>query len=176
MEYPEIEPLARICHEANRAWCEFNGDASQQPWDEAPEWARESARQGVLFHLRNPSAGDSASHDAWMKQKLADGWGWGPEKDPAAKKHPCMVPFDQLPPEQQFKDRLFRTLVHAAVPGDAEKVRIRARPLSRPLSEPLGPCPDCGAEVLTRHKDDCPEMARLSGVCSGVITEIRDAD
>lgn len=31
--------------------------------------------------------------------------------------HHCLVPFDRLPPEQQFKDRLFRTIVHAAAYG-----------------------------------------------------------
>lgn len=105
---------ARVAHEVNRVWCEFNGDASQPSWQDAPAWQRDSAIAGVAFHRANPDAGDSASHDSWMAQKVADGWTHGDVKDPEAKTHPCMVPFDQLPPEQQFKDRLFRTVVHAA--------------------------------------------------------------
>lgn len=104
--------IARACHEANRAWCEFNGDTSQLPWAEAPLWQQESAISGVTFHLANPDAGDSASHDEWMRHKLADGWKYGSVKDAEAKTHPCIVPFEQLPPDQQFKDKLFRTLVH----------------------------------------------------------------
>lgn len=108
-----IARTARVCHEANRAWCLACGDASQPAWHDAPQWQLDSAIDGVRFHLDNPDAGDSASHDNWMRHKLADGWTYGEVKDPEAKTHPCMVPFDQLPPEQQTKDRLFRAIVHA---------------------------------------------------------------
>ncbi len=109
--------LARVCHEANRVWCEYNGDNSQTSWDEAPQWQKDSAIMGVRFVVGNPDAGDSASHDSWMRQKVADGWVYGEVKDPEAKTHPCMVPFEELPPEQQFKDRLFRTIVLAHAKG-----------------------------------------------------------
>lgn len=108
------ETIARVCHEVNRAWCEFNGDQSQAGWSAAPEWQKESAINGVLFHIANPDAGDSASHDSWAAEKVAAGWVYGPTKDAEALTHPCLVPFEDLPPEQQFKDRLFRTIVHAA--------------------------------------------------------------
>jgi hypothetical protein len=69
---------------------------------------------GVRFHIANPDAGDAASHDSWMEQKRADGWIYGKVKDPEASPptHPCMVAFEELPPEQQLKDKLFRTTVH----------------------------------------------------------------
>jgi hypothetical protein len=110
------EEIARITHEVNRAWCEYNGDTSQPNWADASEWQRSSAINGIAFHHANPDAGDSASHDSWMAEKVAAGWVYGPIKNPDASPptHPCIVPFDQLPPEQQFKDRLFRTIVHAA--------------------------------------------------------------
>lgn len=112
-----IEAVARMAHEVNRAWCERLGDASQLPWDAAPAWARESAIAGVRFHLANPGADDAASHESWRSAKIAAGWVYGPVKDADAKVHPCMVPFGALPSIQQFKDRLFRTVVHAAVEG-----------------------------------------------------------
>lgn len=114
--------VARICHEANRVFCAYMGDLSQPGWDIAPEWQTSSALQGVLFHAANPDAGDSASHDNWRKDKVADGWVYGPVKDPALKQHPCMVDFDQLPRDQQFKDTLFRTIVHAALASDSALV------------------------------------------------------
>lgn len=105
--------VAKAAHEVNRIYCESIGDKSQPIWADAPQWQRDSAIAGVKFHLANPEAGDAASHESWLKQKEDAGWIYGTVKDPAKKEHPCMVPFDQLPPEQQFKDRFFRTIVHA---------------------------------------------------------------
>lgn len=70
---------------------------------------------GVRFHIQNLDAGPSASHDNWMAEKVVAGWVYGEVKDPDASPptHPCLVPFGDLPPEQQFKDVLFRTIVHA---------------------------------------------------------------
>lgn len=111
-----IEAIARVAHEANRAWCEANGDMSQPTWADAPDWQRESAINGVGFHMKNPDAGDSASHDNWMAEKIAAGWVYGEEKNPDSTPptHHCIVPFDQLPKVQQVKDALFRAIVHAA--------------------------------------------------------------
>ena len=109
----KVEMIAIMCHETNRAWCELYHDNSQKPWADAEAWQRDSARRGVLYALENPDAGDSAQHDAWMADKIKDGWTFGTVKDAAGKTHPCIVPFDQLPFEQQAKDKLFRAIVRA---------------------------------------------------------------
>lgn len=110
---PNETMVARVAHEANREYCRTIGDSSQPPWDQAPEWQRQSAVNGVRFHRANPDAGDAASHDNWMVEKISDGWVYGPKKDPEKREHPCMVPFSKLPAEQQRKDALFRAIVHA---------------------------------------------------------------
>lgn len=107
-----IEPIAKVCHEVNRAYCQALGDNSQAAWDEAPAWQRESARMGVNLHLMGDH-GPEASHISWRAQKERDGWTYGEVKNADAKTHPCMVPFDQLSPEQQAKDYIFRAIVHA---------------------------------------------------------------
>lgn len=106
------EQIAKICHEVNRAYCAALGDFSQPTWEDAPEWQRSSARAGVDLHTMG-DFGPEASHISWMKQKVEEGWVYGPEKNPEAKTHPCIVPFDQLPREQQAKDFIFRAIVHA---------------------------------------------------------------
>jgi RyR domain len=68
---------------------------------------------GVDLHLGNPELGPEASHESWMAHKLEAGWSYGAVKDAEAKVHPCMVPFDQLPKDQQAKDFVFRAVVHA---------------------------------------------------------------
>jgi len=45
------------------------------------------------------------AHDHWAKRRLADGWTWGAARDDAARKHPCLVPYDQLPESEKEYDR-----------------------------------------------------------------------
>lgn len=105
-----IKDVAKICHEANKAYCESLGDNSQVSWEEAPEWQRESAIKGVDFNLLNPNAPASASHDSWLEVKRADGWKYGEVKDADKKEHPCFVPYEQLPESQKAKDHLFKAI------------------------------------------------------------------
>lgn len=105
--------IARACHEANKVWCERNNDFSQKHWIDAEDWQRESAVKGVEFRLNNPDAGEDAQHNAWMADKVKDGWVYGETKDAAVKTHPCIVPFHELPEFQQKKDKLFCAIVDA---------------------------------------------------------------
>ena len=109
----EKEQIARVCHEVNRAYCQALGDNSQPPWEEAPDWMKTSAMNGVNLHIADPNAGPEASHESWMAEKEAAGWKFGPVKDADLKEHPCMVPFKELPKDQQAKDFIFRAVVHS---------------------------------------------------------------
>src|SRR3990167_6690627 len=107
----DIEKIARICHEANRALCLAHGDASHAPWDAVEEWQQESVLAGVAWRIQNQNAPPSAQHDAWAADKRLAGWVYGEVKDPAAKTHPCLVPYSELPEEQRAKDVLFAAIV-----------------------------------------------------------------
>jgi hypothetical protein len=109
----KIEMIAAMCHQANRDWYALNGDHSHHGWIFAPQWQRESAINGVEHALKHPDAQPEDSHNNWMAGKIADGWVYGEAKDPVAKTHPCMVPFDQLPEWQRKKDKLFLAIVRA---------------------------------------------------------------
>lgn len=108
-----IENIAQVCHEVNKSFCIAMDDFSQLSWEDAPDWQKDSAINGVKFHLDNPLAGPEASHDSWMTEKLENGWKLGHVKDANEKTHPCILPFSQLPKEQQAKDYLFRQVVHS---------------------------------------------------------------
>lgn len=111
--YLSIEDVAAICHAAHRAYCQALGDHSIPEWKDAPGWQRGTLINGVLLHIRTPGLPPSASHESWLKEKVADGWTYGPAKDPDAKTHPCCVPYDELPPEQKAKDTLFTGIIDA---------------------------------------------------------------
>lgn len=108
-----IEKIAQVAHETNRAYCESIGDYSQIPWYNAPDWQRDSAINGVKVTIANPNASASVQHEAWLEDKYADGWKYGEVKDPEKKEHPCCVPYDELPLEQKVKDALFVGVVRA---------------------------------------------------------------
>ncbi len=110
-----IQQIARVCHETNKAFCESIGDNSQESWDHAEQWQRESAVKGVTFALANPEVAASAQHEAWLREKKRDGWKFGPVKDVEKKEHPCFLAYSELPIEQKTKDHLFRAVVMAFV-------------------------------------------------------------
>lgn len=108
-----IIEIAKVCHQANKSWCESVQDFSQKDWPEALDWQRESAVKGVMFRIDHPEAGEDTQHNAWMKDKVDAGWVYGEVKDGDAKTHPCIVPFNELPEFQQKKDKLFCAIVDA---------------------------------------------------------------
>ena len=77
---------------------------------------QDSVIAGVKFHIANPEASPGASHRAWLVYKTAEGWKYGPKKIVELKEHPCMLPFDQLPQDQQVKDYLFTAVVRTLLP------------------------------------------------------------
>lgn len=107
----DILDAAATAHEANRQYCISIGDTSQLPWDEAPDWQRESAINGVKFAIDHNFPSPEAMHENWMAVKLAAGWTYGEVKDPDKKTHHCLVPYDQLPEAQRHKDALFRDTI-----------------------------------------------------------------
>lgn len=104
--------IAQVAHEINRVFCQSLGDYSQPSWDEAPQWQKDSALNGVEFHLNNNTT-PRESHENWLAQKRADGWVYGEVKDPEAKTHPCMVYYHDLPTEQKSKDYIFKEVVES---------------------------------------------------------------
>ena len=46
------------------------------------------------------------AHDLWAAQRLKDGWALGAKRDDAAKQHPCLVPYAQLPESEKEYDRI----------------------------------------------------------------------
>lgn len=113
----KILVVAAVCHAANREYAKTLGDHSIPSWEIAPMWMRASVINGVEFHIERLAAGETAtpaaSHENWLKMKAADGWKFGPTKDAGLKTHPCIVPFAELPPEQQRKDWIFAAICEA---------------------------------------------------------------
>lgn len=51
-------------------------------------------------------------HEVWSAGRVADGWTYGEKRNDVDKKHPCLVPYEELPEEEKEYDRntAFETL------------------------------------------------------------------
>jgi hypothetical protein len=106
------DALARVIHEANRAWnVHLDDPAPDPPWDALPDWHK----QMITERITQIRAGLTPAqiHAEWITYLTADGWTWASAKDPGRKTHPCLRPYAELPGEQQVKDDLAVAIVTA---------------------------------------------------------------
>ena len=45
------------------------------------------------------------THEVWAAGRLAEGWTHGPERDERRRRHPCLVPYADLPESEKQFDR-----------------------------------------------------------------------
>jgi hypothetical protein len=115
IRYDLVEPkeaavlhCARLIHGAVEA-LNRSIDEPTLSWDQS----RDSVIAGINRVLENPAESPDQNHREWMAYRLKEGWVYGPTKDIVAKTHPCLVPFEELPPIQQAKDLIFLTIVRS---------------------------------------------------------------
>ncbi len=44
-------------------------------------------------------------HEVWAQNRINDGWTYGSKRDDEKKKHPCLVPYEELPESEKEYDR-----------------------------------------------------------------------
>ena len=44
-------------------------------------------------------------HEVWAQTRIAQGWTYDAERNDAQKKHPCLVPYEELSEEEKTYDR-----------------------------------------------------------------------
>lgn len=44
-------------------------------------------------------------HEVWSAGRISDGWSYGEERNDVNKKHPCLVPYEELSEEEKDYDR-----------------------------------------------------------------------
>ncbi len=112
--------LARVVHEANRAYNVFLDDpVPDPPWDALPQWHKGMIIARVQAILGGWDPADI--HQDWVDTMSALGWSFGVVKDPDRMTHPAVRPWGELPVWQRRKDEL-AVMVVRALCGDGVKV------------------------------------------------------
>ena len=64
-------------------------------------------------------------HEVWAKNRMAEGWVYGPERNDAKRISPCLVPYEALSEEEKAYDRntAFSTLKYIVSLGFEIKKR-----------------------------------------------------
>lgn len=44
-------------------------------------------------------------HEVWAQTRIAQGWKYGPERNDAEKRHPMLIPYEELPEDEKVYDR-----------------------------------------------------------------------
>lgn len=66
------------------------------------------------------------THENWSKERILQGWQWGPERNDTKKEHPCLIPYEKLPQREKVHDRiaaaeLLRTIILLGFSIDKKK-------------------------------------------------------
>jgi hypothetical protein len=70
------------------------------------------------------------SHDTWAQQRISEGWTYGPRRDDAAKQHPDLIPYAELPESEKEYDRQAALGTIRAIIALGYRI-VRGRPVSR---------------------------------------------
>ena len=162
------EDLARICHEAHLALrIGLNSSADDMHFDALPQ----ERKDVVINEVRMFREGKSlvAVHAAWVHWMLHQGWELGPVRDREKKIHPNLVPYEDLPVEEQAKVRQAQRIVFTHVMPDAlaeiAYQDIRSVPRQDGVDWSDEPDYETGAVVCTTHMRFVP-CRKDDGTCN----------
>lgn len=111
----DIEQVARVAYEANRTLLLEMGEEISPPFNTASYLQINEVIQRVTNYLAGQTSEDY--HKSWVARKRDKGWVYGPALNNAAKTHPNMVNYHDLPSDQRLKDHMFETIVKAFKEG-----------------------------------------------------------
>lgn len=98
------EQIAIICHETCRAYQIALGEEYPHGhWSESTKLTQELTIRGVELNREGKSAREI--HGDWVESRKHEGWTLGRKSD-AYRTHPNLVPYEQLPEKERYKNAL----------------------------------------------------------------------
>jgi len=106
---------AKWIYEATRIEAEWSKRRIvPEKWEERDEAFRQQFMKVIDKYFKNDLPTPKEAHDSWMDAYEKMGWRYGKVRDPEKKTHPDMVPFEDLPKDEQDKDAIFLAFVFLA--------------------------------------------------------------
>lgn len=106
---PPIQILAKIAeqaHAVNNVWTKEVGNETRPEWNTLSQEDKEHYIHAVSNAIDSKLYSPAEAHKQWSTWMLAQGWEHG-EYNRDEKKHPNLIPFEQLPESEKVKDILF---------------------------------------------------------------------
>lgn len=97
VEMPGAQPELPTGHST-----EFERGSAINPYGDAPEFEKPPVTPEEARYMLGSLA--QWQHQRWMDKRRSAGWAYGPEFNTSIKSHPLMVPWEQLPTEDQELD------------------------------------------------------------------------
>ncbi|MGD0090434.1 MAG: RyR domain-containing protein [Planctomycetota bacterium] len=96
------------------------------------------------------------THDIWSRQRFHDGWTYGPQRDDINKKHPGLVPYEELPDSEREYDRKTAAATLRAIVA----LKYDIRPPAHDAGKPVWTEGEA-EEALARMDKECPDLSWL---------------
>ncbi|MFT5468409.1 MAG: hypothetical protein ACI8UO_003518 [Verrucomicrobiales bacterium] len=97
------------------------------------------------------------THDHWAKQRQAEGWTRGDQRDDVLKLHPGLVPYEELPESEKEYDRITARESLQAIVALGYKIEppsAATPPVTPPVSAPVSPSISAPAVAPLGDPDD----------------------
>jgi RyR domain len=106
------EEVAEECHVAVCGLQRIQHDPAPSPdWPFLNDDQRRIASEAVRMIRSGATPSAQAHHEWWFGEMTAAGWAQAAKYDPAARVHPNLVHWDDLPEGERDKDRMFLAVV-----------------------------------------------------------------
>lgn len=118
------EMIAAACHCAARAMAFGEQKFDTHPWEIATNLVKDDTREAVNLVLEGGTAEDL--HKRWIEKMTTAGYTYGEEHDQVKRKHPNLVPWDELLGEVQLKTVMFVENVQTMLRVINEPIDLRS--------------------------------------------------
>jgi hypothetical protein len=110
-----MSEIAKWIYEATRIEAEWNKRrVIPEKWEVRSQEFKEQFIETIKKYFEDELPTPEEAHNSWVNAYKKMGWKYGNVRDVKKKTHPDMIPFEDLPKDEQNKDAIFLSFVFLA--------------------------------------------------------------